>query len=52
MDPATLLATLAALLAAAVVARLAAHTVLRGAKPPVFEGVPFVGGLLAFARVS
>lgn len=52
MDPATLLVALAALLAAAVVARLASQTVLRGTKPPVYEGVPFVGGLLAFARVS
>lgn len=52
MDPFSILLLVAAAIAAAVVARLANQTVLRGSKPPVFEGVPFVGGLLAFARVS
>jgi hypothetical protein len=51
MEPLTLLTVLAAALAAAVVARLASQTVLRGNRPPVFEGVPFVGGVLAFAKV-
>jgi hypothetical protein len=52
--PAVVLLPLALLaaLTLAVVGRLASHTVLRGPAPPVFEGVPFIGGMLKFAIVS
>lgn len=35
----------------AVCLRLLKHTVLRGSAPPVEEGIPFIGGLLKFAKV-
>ena len=42
---------LGAALAALVVLRLLQNR-LHGSYPPVFEGVPFIGGLLKFAAVS
>ena len=51
MDAATLFVALAAGAAALLAARFLLQTVLRGSRPPVYEPVPLVGGLLAFARV-
>mmetsp|Transcript_6366 Transcript_6366/g.14126 ORF Transcript_6366/g.14126 Transcript_6366/m.14126 type:complete len:494 (+) Transcript_6366:74-1555(+) len=34
----------------AVIGRVLFNTVLNGKRPPVFEGIPFVGGLLKFAK--
>eukprot|EP00955_Chlamydomonas_euryale_P041056 351882-Chlamydomonas_euryale.AAC.9 len=36
---------------AAVVMRLAQATILRGRAPPIFEDIPFVGGLMKFLKV-
>lgn len=51
MDAATLAVALAAGAAALLVARFLFQTVLRGSRPPVYEPVPLIGGLLAFAGV-
>lgn len=40
-----------AALLAALLSRIAAAA-FPGSKPPVFEGIPFVGGLLKFAKAS
>ncbi len=37
--------------AVAVVARYVQNTLLIGNKPPVYEDIPFVGGLLKFIKV-
>ncbi|KAJ9518461.1 hypothetical protein QJQ45_018487, partial [Haematococcus lacustris] len=41
--------SLLAVLLTAVLTRILANYLLNGSRPPVFEGVPFVGGLLKFA---
>lgn len=50
-SPVALLATAAAAVVALVVIRILANT-FHGSKPPIFEGIPFVGGLMKFAGVS
>ena len=35
----------------AVAGRVVTNTVLNGSAPPVFEGLPYIGGILKFARV-
>jgi hypothetical protein len=47
---ALVIATTAAFVALAVI-RILANT-FHGNKPPIFEGIPFVGGLMKFAGVS
>ena len=39
-------------LACVFLGRILANTVGVGKSPPIFEGMPFVGGLLKFTRVS
>lgn len=50
-SPVALLATAAAAVVALVVIRILANT-FHGSRPPIFEGIPFVGGLMKFAGVS
>lgn len=35
-----------------ILARVISNTLLRGNAPPVFEGVPFIGGMLKFGKVG
>lgn len=50
-SPLSAVITLAAAVAALAVIRILANT-FHGSKPPIFEGIPFVGGLMKFAGVS
>ncbi len=50
-DPALIALTVVAVAALLVVARLVLNK-LTGSRPPVFEGVPFIGGMIKFAKVS
>lgn len=47
-SPVALLATAAAAVVALVMIRIMANT-FHGSKPPIFEGIPFIGGLMKFA---
>lgn len=49
--PALLLVSALLTVALAVIGRLLQTKVLNGNKPPVFEDIPFIGGLLKFAKV-
>lgn len=50
-SPIALVITTAAAFVALAVIRIIANT-FHGNRPPIFEGVPFVGGLMKFAGVS
>jgi len=50
-SPLTLAITTVAAIVALAVIRVLANT-FHGSKPPVFEGIPYVGGLMKFAGVS
>lgn len=50
-SPLALVITAAAAVVALAVIRVLANT-FHGSKPPIFEGIPFVGGLMKFAGVS
>lgn len=50
-SPLALVITAAAAVVALAVIRVLANT-FHGSKPPIFEGFPFVGGLMKFAGVS
>jgi hypothetical protein len=50
-SPVALVITTAAAFVALAVIRILANA-FHGNKPPIFEGIPFVGGLMKFAGVS
>lgn len=50
-SPLALVITAAAAVVALAVIRILANT-FHGNKPPIFEGIPYVGGLMKFAGVS
>lgn len=50
-NPLALAITTVAAVVALTVIRFLSNT-FHGSKPPIFEGIPFVGGLMKFAGVS